>query len=209
MALSALVGAQVKRVINPTIDYSRSPQRYYIGGITVSGVDNYDEYLLVGLSGLSVGQAIDIPGEEISMAVKRYWKNGLFSNVAISVDSLVADSAYLHIELTKRPRISQINYIGIKKSEREDLEQRIGLVKDNQVTPNMIDRAKILGARYYEDKGYKNAVINITQREDAGAPDKVILDIDVEKKDKVKIHHIYISGNDNLTEKKIKGGLIK
>ena len=50
MALSALVGAQVKRVINPTIDYSRSPQRYYIGGITVSGVDNYDEYLLVGLS---------------------------------------------------------------------------------------------------------------------------------------------------------------
>ena len=207
--MSALVGAQVKRVINPTIDYSRSPQRYYIGGITVSGVDNYDEYLLVGLSGLSVGQAIDIPGEEISMAVKRYWKNGLFSNVAISVDSLVADSAYLHIELTKRPRISQINYIGIKKSEREDLEQRIGLVKDNQVTPNMIDRAKILGARYYEDKGYKNAVINITQREDAGAPDKVILDIDVEKKDKVKIHHIYISGNDNLTEKKIKGGLIK
>ena len=71
LALSALVGAQVKRVINPTIDYSRSPQRYYIGGITVSGVDNYDEYLLVGLSGLSVGQAIDIPGEEISMAVKR------------------------------------------------------------------------------------------------------------------------------------------
>ena len=108
-----------------------------------------------------MGQAIDIPGEDITTAVRRYWKNGLFSNVAISVDSIVADSAYLHIELTKRPRISQINYIGLKKSEREDLEQRLGLIKDSQVTPNMLDRAKILGARYYEDKGYKNAVINI------------------------------------------------
>lgn len=209
LAISALATAQVKREINPAIDYSRTPRHCYIGGVTVSGVDNYDQYLLVGLSGLSVGQAIEIPGEDITNAIKRYWKNGLFSNVAISVDSVVADSAYLHVQLTKRPRISQINYVGLKKSEREDLEQRIGLVKDNQVTPNMIDRAKILGSRYYEDKGYKNAVINITQREDAGAPDKVILDIDVEKHGKVKIHHIYVTGNDHLSEKKLKGGLVK
>ena len=199
----------VKREVNPDIDYSRTAREYYIGGITVDGVSNYDDYLLIGLSGLSKGQKIEIPGEEITKAVKRYWRNGLFSNVAISVDSLVGDSAYLHIQLTQRPRISQINFNGVRKNEREDLKEKLGLVKDNQLTPNMIDRAKILAQRYFSEKGYKNADINIVQHDDVAAPDKIIVDVNVEKKDKVKINRIYITGNEHLSTAKIKGNLIK
>ncbi len=202
------MGQLPQREVNPVIDYNRTPRSYCIAGITVDGVKNYDEYLLIGLSGLSVGQQVEIPGEEITKAVKRYWKNGLFSNVAISVDSIVSDSVYLHIQLTQRPRISEINYNGVKKNEREDLQEKMGLVKDNQLTPNMVDRAIILGKNYFSDKGYKNAEINIVQREDVAAPDKVILDVNVEKKDKVKISHIYINGNKALSTKKIKGNLI-
>ena len=198
----------VHREVTPEIDYSRTPRQYYIGQITIDGVKNYDERLLIGLSGLTEGQKIEIPGEEITKAVKRYWKNGLFSNVAISVDSLVGDSAYLHIQLTQRPRISEVNFNGVRKNERDDLKEKIGLVKDNQLTPNMIDRAKILAQRYFSEKGFKNAEINIVQRDDAGAPDKIIVDVNVDKKDKVKINHIYITGNDHLSDKKIKGSLI-
>ena len=115
--MAALAMAQAVREVAPAIDYSRTPRWFYIGGIRVEGVQNYDESLLVGLSGLTVGDRIEIPGDEISKAVKRFWRNGLFDNVAISVDSLVGDSAYLHIQLTQRPRISQINYSGVKKSE--------------------------------------------------------------------------------------------
>jgi outer membrane protein insertion porin family len=121
-----------ERVVNPVIDYTRTPQQYVIGGITVDGVKSYDDYILIGLSGLSKGQKIMLPGEEITNAIRRYWKNGLFNNVAIRVDSLVADSAYLHITLAARPRISQVNYNGVKKSEREDLEKKLGLVRDGQ-----------------------------------------------------------------------------
>ena len=199
----------VRREVAPDIDYSRTPRQYYIGQITIDGVKNYDERLLIGLSGLAEGQKIDIPGEEITKAVKRYWRNGLFSNVAISVDSLVGDSAYLHIPLTQRPRISEINYNGVRKNERDDLKEKLGLVKDNQLTPNMIDRAKILAQRYFSEKGFKNAEINIVQRDDAGAPDKIIVDVNVEKKDKVKINRIYITGNEHLSTKKIKGNIIK
>ena len=198
----------VQREMAPEIDYSRTPRQYYIGAITIDGVKNYDERLLIGLSGLAEGQKIEIPGEEITKAVKRYWRNGLFSNVAISVDSLVGDSCYLHIQLTQRPRISEINFNGVRKNEKDDLKEKIGLVKDNQLTPNMIDRAKILAGRYFTEKGYKNAEINIVQRDDASAPDKIIVDVNVERKDKVKINHIYISGNEHLSDKKIKGGLI-
>ena len=197
----------VKREVAPEIDYSRTPRQYYIGKITIDGVENYDERLLIGLSGLTEGQRVEIPGEEITQAVKRYWRNGLFSNVAISVDSLVGDSAYLHIQLTQRPRIAEISYNGVRKNEKDDLMERIGLVKDNQLTPNMIDRAKILAERYFSEKGYKNANINFTQQEGAGG--KVILKVNIEKKDKVKINHIYITGNENISTRKIKGNLIK
>ena len=206
--LLPLLPQVVRREIAPEIDYSRTPRQYYIGRITIDGVKNYDERLLIGLSGLTEGQKIEIPSEEITKAVKRYWRNGLFSNVAISVDSLVGDSCYLHIQLTQRPRISEINYNGVKKNEKDDLKEKMGLVKDNQLTPNMIDRAKILAQRYFTEKGYKNAEINIVQRDDAGAPDKIIVDVNVERKDKVKINHIYITGNESLSTKKIKGNII-
>ena len=209
-ALLPDICSQVKqREINPTIDYSRTPRTYYIANIAIDGIKNYDEYLLLGLSGLTVGQPITIPGEEITNVVKRYWRNGLFSNVAISVDSLINDSVYLHIQLAQRPRISQINYNGVRKGERDDLQEKLGLIKDNQLTPNMLDRAKLLCKRYFGDKGFKNAEVNILQRDDASQPDRVILDVNVEKKDKVKVHRIYISGNQNLKTRKIKGNLLK
>lgn len=195
----------VEREVAPEIDYGRTPRSYYIGKITVDGVKNFDDHLLIGLSGLTEKQKIDIPGEEISSAIKRYWRSGLFSNVAISVDSLVRDSAYLHIQLTQRPLISQINFNGVRKNERDDLKEKIGLEKDHQLTPNMIDRAIILGKRYFEDKGFKNAEINIVRRDDVSAPDRVIVDVNVDKKGKVKINSINISGNKHLSDTKIKG----
>jgi outer membrane protein insertion porin family len=176
-----------------------------VKSITVEGIPNYDQNMLARLSGINVGEHITIPGEDITKAIKRYWKNGLFSNVAISVDSIVNDSAYLHIQLSPRPRISKINYNGIKKSERDDLKDKLGLVVDNQLTPNMIDRAKILGKRYFEDKGFNNAEIEILQQDDPSAPDKVIVDINVKKNAKVIIRKINIYGNTVISERKLHG----
>jgi len=199
-----------------TVDYSRTPRECVIGGIQVEGVKNFDQRLLVGLSGLSVGQTVKIPGEDITKAIRRFWRNGLFANVSVKVDSIVhstdgaaPDSAYLHILLTQRPRISQITYHGVKKSEREDLEEKLGLVKENQLTPNMLDRAKILARRYFDEKGYKNAELIIKQHDDVSQPDKIALDVYVDKKSKVKIHRIYLFGNKNLPDRTIKGGLLR
>lgn len=194
-----------EKQIKPTVEYSRIPRTYTIGGIAVEGAKNYDDYVLIGLSGLAVGQKIEIPGSEVTEAIKRFWRNGLFSNVSIEVDSIIDNNAYLCIKLTQRPRVSRINYNGVKKGEREDLEKSIGLLKDNQLTPNMIDRAKFLTKKYFDDKGYKNAEIEILQRDDVSAPDKIIVDVNIDKKEKVKIHSITIEGNYALSTKKIKG----
>ncbi len=197
------------KIVNPAISYAGTPRTGYIAGMAVSGVEGYEDYMLTGISGLSIGQKIQVPGSEISDAVKRYWRHGLFSKAQIAVDSIVGDSIYLHFYLALRPRVSTINYVGVKKSEKEDLEAKLGLLKGIQITPNMIDRAKLLAKNYFDDKGYKNAEVNIMQREDVAGKNQVILDIIIDKKEKMKVRRIILVGNKELDDKAIKGGLIK
>lgn len=198
----------LKRDTAVTIDYSRTPRQVVIKSLTVDGFPNYDSNMLIRLSGLNVGEIISIPGEEITKAIKRYWKNGFFSDVAIRVDSIISDSAYLHIQLTPRPRISKINYNGVKKGERDDLKEKLGLVVDNQLTPNMLDRANILAKRYFDDKGFKNAEIEIVQHNDPTAPNKIIVDVNVRKNGKILIRKINLYGNTVIPERKLKGNIL-
>lgn len=206
LSIMTTVSAQEK-VVNPDISYFGTPRSCVIAGMRVTGVEGYEDYIITGISGMEVGQRITIPGNEITDAVKRYWKHGLFSRISIKADSIVGDSIYLNIDLALRPRVSEINYTGVKKSERDELEQKIGLLKGSQLTPNHIDRAKILIRRYFEDKGYKNVDVAIVQRDDVANRNQVILDIDVDKKEKMKVREIIIEGNDKLHTSKIKGRL--
>ena len=194
------------KIINPDISYAGTPRTLEIGGIAVEGVEGYEDYVLTGLSGLTVGQEVDVPGSQITEAVKRYWRNGLFSKVSITADSIVGNKIYLCIHLGMRPRITDINYHGIKKAEREDMEAKLGMVKGMSLTRNIVDRAKILAKRYFDEKGYKNAEIDILQRE--VGDNQVVLDVNIDKKDKMRVHQIIFDGNEKLTDGKIKGSII-
>ena len=198
------------KIVNPDISYTSQVRMCYIADIRVSGVQDYEEYMLTSISGLSKGQQISVPGDDLTAAVKRYWKHGLFSEVKVAADSIVGDSIYLHFYLATRPRVSSIMYHGLtKKSEREDMESKLGLLKGSQITPNMIARARTLAKRYFDDKGFNNAEITIRQRDDVAQKGNVILDVYVDKKQKTKVHKIYITGNKEVSTKKLKGNPIK
>ena len=208
LASSATMVAQDK-IVHPDISYSGTPRELVLGGMNVSGIDGYEDYMLTGISGLQVGQKVSLPGNEITDAVKRYWRHGLFSFVQISADSIVGNKVYLHIKLEAHPRVSTINYIGLKKSEREDMEEKLGLLRGSQIHPDVINRAKILAKKYFDDKGFKNADINIQQRTDVAQKNHVILDVIIDKKEKMKVRKIIIEGNKQLKSSKIKGGFLK
>ena len=209
LCLCGLKASAQGKIVYPDISYAGTPKTLVLGGINVSGIEGYEDYMLAGISGLSVGQEIMVPGNEITDAVKRYWRHGLFSDVKISADSIVGDKIYLHVSLALRPRVSVINYVGLKKSEREDMENKLGLLKGAQITPNMIDRAKILAKRYFDDKGFKNADIEVRQRDDVSNKNQVILDVIIDKKEKMKVRDIIIEGNAQLSSSKIKGGFLR
>lgn len=109
--LATLTANAQEKIVNPDISYAGTPRTLIVGGINVSGIEGYEDYVLSGISNLTVGQEISVPGDEITDAVKRYWKNGLFSNVTIAIDSIVGNKVYPHIYLTARPRVSDINYL--------------------------------------------------------------------------------------------------
>ena len=106
----------VDTVFEPKVVYSGLPHTYEIAGITVTGADNYEDYLIIGYSGLKVGERVEIPGDEITQASKRLWHQGLFSSVQIKVEKLAGDKAWLNINLRPQPRIAAVNYHGMKKA---------------------------------------------------------------------------------------------
>ena len=210
LAIAAVQGrAQTPVHVKPEISYTQDHARYILGGLVVEGDKNYDEDVLTSISGLTVGQMYDVPGEDISEAIRRYMKQKSFSNVRIEADSIVGSKIYLHIYLQGLPQVSSINYGGVKKSEREEIEKRLGLQVGSYINPDIIDRAKIHIKRYFEEKGFKNAQVSIDQRNDVTAENRVLLDINIDKNEKIKVHRIYIAGVTEKEAKKLKRAMKK
>jgi len=193
----------------PDIVYSPIPKVYEIAGIKVSGVPNTEDYVIIGYSGLSIGERIEIPGEAISTAVKRFYKQGLYSKVEINLEKTFGDKAWLEIALKEQPRMSEIRFTGVKGAEKKDLLERLGVEKGQQLTPNIVQRIRQVVEKFYEGKGFKNVVVTSSQQPDLSQENYDILTINVDRQNKVKVHKIYISGNQVLSDKKVKRAMKK
>ena len=188
---------------NAAFEYTMQRKTYEIAGITVSGADGYEDFVLIGFSGLSVGDKIEVPGDKITAAIKKFWKQGLFSDVQIEATKIQGQKIWLNIALQQRQRISELTYNGLKKSEKEDLEVKVGLSKGNQMTPNAADKAKTIILKYLAEKGFHNAEVQVLQKDDEQHPGFVRVAINVNKKEKTKVNAIYLTGNTALTHNKI------
>ncbi|MCH5345540.1 MAG: outer membrane protein assembly factor BamA [Muribaculaceae bacterium] len=199
----------VDTIYNPTVVFSSMPNKYEIAGIDVKGADNYETSTVINYTGLKVGDVVEVPGDELNQAAKRLWRQGLFSKVQIAIEKIAGNKVWLVLNLRQQPRISEINYIGIKKGDRDDLQERLGLMKGNQITQNIVNRAIAIIKKYYADKGFGNAVVKIDLRDDLSAQNEVIVDIKINKNDKVKVHKIYIDGNEVLSDNTIQRAMKK
>lgn len=193
----------------PEIEYSYQRKTYEIAGIEVVGADSYEDFVLIGFSGLAVGDKIEIPGDQITKAIKRFWKQGLFSDVKIKAKKIEGQKVWLQIALKQRPRVSDVAYSGLKKSEREDVEVKVGIRNGSQMTPNLSDHAKTVIKKYLAEKGFHNAEVQVLQFNDQDHPGYVKVAIQVDKKAKTKVGKIYITGNEALTHNQINKAMKK
>jgi outer membrane protein insertion porin family len=178
--------------------YYSSPKEYVIAGLEVDGIRYLDTQVLLQISGLNVGDKIMVPGEAFATAIKKLWNHGLFSDVKITVDKISGDNIWLRVNLQERPRLAEVNFNGVTKSEKDDITKKVLLLKGSQITDNQLTSAERLIKNIFLDKGFLNTTVNVIQRDDTTQNNSVILDINVDKKEKVKVSEIVYHGNANL-----------
>ncbi len=180
------------------VSYSGVARKYTIADIAVTGCENLEKKVLINLSGLRVGQEIAIPGDDITQALKRFWNHGLFSDVKIYQTKIEDKQVWLEIALKERPRLSVMNFNGVKSSERKELEEKVAMMQNTQVTPFLITRTEKYVKDFFVGKGYYNVEVKVLQRNDPDKDNYVVLDVNVDKKDKVKVKSLTINGNKAL-----------
>jgi outer membrane protein insertion porin family len=186
-----------------TFDYQQ-PNRYVIGGVNVSGTRFLDETVLINISGLVVGDTIDVPGEKISKAIQALWKQGLFSDVKIVASRIQDDRIFFDLQVQEKPRLSRFTFKGVGKSEADKIREKIKLERDKVITENVLTTTKNVVRDYYLDKGFLNTQVEIKQFKDTLLLNRDILEIDVKKGKKVHVKHIYFEGNTEFKDSKLK-----
>ncbi|MDX5347514.1 MAG: outer membrane protein assembly factor BamA, partial [Hymenobacteraceae bacterium] len=203
MSGSAFSQIRFRSQDNISIDYL-NPKEYEVGGITVSGTKFLDPAALISISGLKVGDKITVPGEDISKAIQKLWEQGILGDVEVAITKIEGDYIFLDFYLVERPRLSRFSFSGIKKTQADDLREKIRLIRGKVVTDALLSNTESTVKKYFVEKGYMNAKVNVTQQNDSLLANSVILNINVDKGDKVKIDEITFVGNEEIADKKLR-----
>lgn len=202
------VFAQEPVSVNPELEgifTSKVPKEYTIAGITVVGSRAFDANLIISISGLAVGDKVIIPGTDVfGKAIAKLWRQNLIADIEISFTRLEGTNLYVQFEITERPRLNSFKFEGIKKGERDDLEPKLGLVKERVVTENMRLSAVEAIRKFYYDKGFRKVEIEMREEPAPGTNNAVNITFIIKKGQKVRVNSINISGNDNIAGQKIK-----
>ncbi|MFN5331195.1 MAG: outer membrane protein assembly factor [Bacteroidota bacterium] len=189
------------------LNYAK-PQKFRIAGIKAVGLSTLDEVAIISLSGLKVDDRIEVPGDAISGALKKLWGQGIIGDVKILVTKIEGEDIYLLLDLTERPRFSRVEFSGINKTQEGELRDKVN-IRGRVVRDDVLNTAKRNIEKYYLDKGYLNTEVKIIQDRDTTLPNSVKLRFDIDPKSKVKINEIAIYGNNEISDRAIKGKLKK
>ena len=205
---SQFVWAQEPVSVNPELEAiftSKVPKEYTIAGITVVGSKAFDANLIVSISGMAIGDKVIIPGTDVfGKAIAKLWRQSLISDIEISLTRLEGTNLYVQFEITERPRLASFKFEGIKKSERDDLEPKVALVKDRVVTENMKLSAVEAIRKFYFDKGFRNVEIQLKEENVASLNNAVSITFYIKKGQKVRVNSINFSGNKDVAAQNLK-----
>lgn len=174
----------------------KTPKRYKIAAIKVTGNRTFDENLLLSIANISVGDEVVIPGGDLfSKAITKLWAQNYFSNVEIFVTKLEGKNIDIEVAVTERSRLSKFYFRGVRKGESDDLAGKTGLVPNRVVTENMKISAVEAIKKYFADKGYQDSRVTIVEKKDTTFSNSLTMDFIIDRGPKVKINNINFGGN--------------
>ena len=192
----------------PSFSYE-VPKKYCVKEVRVSGIKFLNPDVLVSVSGISVGDSILVPGDAVTKAIKKLWSQGLFSDIKISATKIENSDIYLDIFLQEQPRISSINFVGVRKGEVSDLKEKLKLRNGSQLTESILENSVEIIRKHYRTKGFLNVDVNPIQENDTALANMVKLTFDIRKNERVKIDQITFDGNTAFTDARLRKSLKK
>ena len=190
------LSAQVE--LGSTIDYAE-PRKMKIAGITVMGAEYTDAQAILLFCGLKTGQEIMIPGDEIADALRKLWKNQLFSSIDIRLAEARGDDAFLVIVVKELPKLGVFKFDGIKKGDADNIREKMKIRSGNIVNENLKATATNIIKDFYVEKGYFNVKVNILEKPYPNLPNAVELTFDIERGNRIKIEEIEWVGADKMS----------
>ena len=189
---------------------AKYPRKYTIADIQVKGNKAFDPAIVISVSGLAIGDEVTIPGgDNFAKAISKLWTQNMFTNINIYITKLEGDNIWVEIDAVERPMLSDFKFKNVRKSEADELKDKVGLFKTRVVTDNMKLSAKENIIKYYIEKGFQGAAVSIEETPDPASSDKVILNFNITKGNKVRISDIHFFGNTAVRQlqlkKKLKG----
>ncbi len=186
---------------NPLED---TPQQYTITAVSVTGLTATRPQFVISTSGLEEGTQITIPGTDISEAIKRLHRTGLFSNIEIVRTSVSGSEIELEIRVQEQPKLERYVIRGVKRSQRRDLEERINLLRGYAVTESSKAQAVSTIRKFYKGKGYWNTDVEVSTSKTDTVRNRVTLYFDIDPGERLEIKDISFSGNDSFSEGKLR-----
>src|SRR5688572_886488 len=184
---------------------AKIPKEYTIGDVAITGIKHLDTTIVLSISGLQPGDKFMHPGSDIfAKAIANMWRQKLFANVQIYVTKIQDDKVSIEISVEERPRLGNFKFIGIKKSEAEELQGKIGLTKQTLITENMRRNINEVTTKFYRDKGYQNIRVRIEEKPDASFANSNAMTIYVDKGKKVRIDEVNFFENEKIADLKLK-----
>jgi len=199
-SLNTFVNAQ-DTLMNYIIDYTQ-PKDYVLAGISIQGIDNLSKTTIKDISGLKKNQIISIPGNDISTAINKLWKQNLFANINIENAKIINDSIFLNIILKEYPRLSKFKFKGdISKSDITNIKEDLQLMRGKILTKNLIKNSINKIEQFYIDKGFLNISVNHYLSNDSLTTNSSILILEIDKSEKIKIKDIVVYGRKEIVNK--------
>jgi outer membrane protein insertion porin family len=172
-----------------------NPKEYIIGDVTISGAKHLEKDILLQIAKVAKGDKITLPGEANANIIKAMYAQQLFDDVQLNVLKINLDTIYLEIAVVESPRLSRLRLTGISKGNIDDIQKKLTDKTGKIVNQNLLSTITGTIKRYYGEKGFLNATVDIKQRPDPGDSTSVLLDVAIDKKSKVMINQVTFEGN--------------
>ena len=198
----ALVGITLRAQSSVEIDYAH-PRKYTVGGVGVEGNQYFSENQILQLSGLREGMEITVPGDDVTGIVRRLVAQKYFEDVAVRIDSVKSDSAWVKVVIRERPRVSRWTYTGVKSGEKKDLQERLNLRPGREFSDYVRNTSTDIIKRYYKEKGFNNVKVDTEVTKDSVIRSAIRVNFIVDRGKKIHIKKINFTGNTDVKERKL------